>query len=242
MKERFDSAPLDQSGGDPTSGEAPDRSTAPIGRRRLIAAGAAGLAGLAAAPAMAQQRRLAPSGLNPEPNFPLRPRGLAPERTIRDLRHMLAERAGSTRRLSLYNAHTDEQLTATYFQDGEYRGEALAQLNHFMRDWRVGQITRMDPGLFDVITALTRLADTRQPLIVLSGYRTPQTNAALARTHEGVAVNSYHMHGMAVDVTLPGYSLSELHRMALNLGAGGVGYYPANGFLHVDTGPVRRWG
>jgi uncharacterized protein YcbK (DUF882 family) len=155
---------------------------------------------------------------------------------------MLAERAGSTRRLALYNAHTNESLSATYFRDGAYRSDALAQLNQFMRDWRVGQITRMDPTVFDIMAALLRLADTSQPMILLSGYRTPQTNALLARSHEGVATNSYHMRGMAVDVTLPGYSLGELHRMALRIGAGGVGYYPSNGFIHVDTGPVRTWG
>lgn len=213
-----------------------------LSRRTLLAAGAAtGLASLSAGAARADGP-LRSSGLRAEPSFPLRPRGLGPERDITDLRHMLAERAGSTRRVTLFNAHTNESLSATYFRDGNYRSDAMAELNQFMRDWRVGQITRMDPSVFDILAALQRLAEARQPMILLSGYRTPQTNAMLARTNEGVAANSYHMHGMAVDVTMPGYSLSELHRMALNLGAGGVGYYPSNGFIHVDTGPVRRWG
>ncbi|MEQ8968470.1 MAG: DUF882 domain-containing protein [Azospirillaceae bacterium] len=230
-----------------------------IGRRRLLAAGAAiGLGALAPTGARAggdfgealadsgvslepgAQRQLVPSGLAPERTGLDPTPKLAPERTIRDLRQMLAERSGR-RTVKVFNAHTNESLRATYFADGTYREDELARLDHFFRDWRAQAMVRMDPDAIDIIASLQALAETETPLVILSGYRTRRTNQMLANRYDGVAANSFHMRGMAIDLTLPGYSVEGLWRNALALGRGGVGYYPENGFIHVDSGPVRRW-
>lgn len=148
----------------------------------------------------------------------------------------------AVRSLSLYQTRTRETLTIDYFVDGRYRPEALARLNHVLRDWHTGQMADMDPALIDILSALQRAAGHDRPLHVTSAYRTPNTNAALARRRSGVAVNSLHMAGQAVDLFLPGYSLRGLRSHALELKAGGVGYYPRSGFIHVDSGDVRSWG
>jgi uncharacterized protein YcbK (DUF882 family) len=111
-----------------------------------------------------------------------------------------------------------------------------------LRDHRTGEVKAIDPDLLHLLYALKRKLHTRQAFHVISGYRSPATNAKLRQRSTGVARKSFHTRGMAVDIALPECDLRDLHRAALDLGAGGVGYYPRPGFIHVDTGPVRRWG
>ncbi len=149
---------------------------------------------------------------------------------------------GLHRQLAFLNLHTGEHLTADYWVKGHYRPDVLHAVNHLFRDHRTGAVHRIDPHLLDVVYALQKRVGAHGPFHVVSGYRSPQTNNMLIETdHCGVARHSYHIKGMAVDLRLPGYSLSRLHRAALSLRAGGVGYYPDSDFVHVDVGPVRSW-
>jgi uncharacterized protein YcbK (DUF882 family) len=145
------------------------------------------------------------------------------------------------RSVRLYNVHTGERLTAEFFADGAYRPEALARIDHFCRDWRYDAVVPIDPGVVEILALIQRAAPTETPIYVLSAYRTPQTNAMLARTSSLVARNSLHMQGKAIDLVLPGYRLAGVRDFALALEAGGVGYYPRHNFIHVDTGRVRTW-
>lgn len=155
-------------------------------------------------------------------------------------RRLLAS-TGSRRTLNLYCPHSSEQIEVEYWVDGWYNPDVLAQCNHLMRDRRSGEVTNMDPHLLDLLHALQTRCDFSSPIHVICGYRSPRTNAMLARNNRGVAKNSYHIKGMAVDIRVPGYSLHGLRQIAMDLNAGGVGYYPRSEFLHIDTGPVRAW-
>ncbi|NBC33861.1 MAG: DUF882 domain-containing protein [Alphaproteobacteria bacterium] len=148
----------------------------------------------------------------------------------------------STRRqLSLYDPRSLASLDVEYWVDGWYNPDGLARISYFMRDSRNDHVIDMDPGLVDILYALWQRTGASDPLHIISGYRSPQTNAHLAATRRGVARNSYHMYGRAADVTLPHYSIYGLREAALSLQAGGVGYYPRAEFVHVDNGPVRDW-
>jgi uncharacterized protein YcbK (DUF882 family) len=149
--------------------------------------------------------------------------------------------ASAPRSLSLANLHTGERLTATYFEAGEYVPDALAALDRLLRDFRTGDVHPIAPGLLDLVTALQGRLDSRQTVQVISGYRSPRTNAALHEKSEGVASHSLHMVGEAMDLRIPGVELADLRNAALGLGRGGVGFYPASDFVHVDVGRVRRW-
>lgn len=145
------------------------------------------------------------------------------------------------RRAYLHNLHTGETLDAVYFEKGRYVPDALAQAMRVLRDWRNGEEHVMDPRLFDVLHALRVKLDASEPFQVISGYRSPATNAELhAQSHE-VASKSQHMLGKASDIRLKGVELENLHKAALSLGAGGVGFYPVSNFVHVDVGAVRHW-
>ncbi|HLH76077.1 MAG TPA: YcbK family protein [Candidatus Binataceae bacterium] len=146
-----------------------------------------------------------------------------------------------TRELRFYNLHTGERLSAVYCERGGYIKAALAEINYILRDFRANQVKPIDPRLLDLLYGLNRRLDTRQPFAVISGYRSPATNAMLAARSEGVAVHSLHMVGQAIDIRVPGRGLSELRRAATSLKLGGVGYYPASDFVHVDVGRVRYW-
>jgi uncharacterized protein YcbK (DUF882 family) len=146
------------------------------------------------------------------------------------------------RRVAIHNLHTDERVDALYFDDGRYVPDALAAVNHVMRDFRTGDVHFMDPQLLDLMHALSRKVESAQPFQIISGYRSPKTNAILHERSAGVAVNSFHMKGMATDIRLPDVSLAHLHKAALAMQGGGVGYYPESDFVHVDVGPVRMWG
>lgn len=145
------------------------------------------------------------------------------------------------RRLSFVNLHTGEKLTAAYWSGGKYQKKAIKEINHLLRDFRTGDIHPIDVRLLDLLHLLNRNVRTNSPFQVISGYRSPATNARLASHSHGVARRSYHMKGMAIDIALEDRKLTDLHRTALALEAGGVGFYPKPGFVHVDVGPVRTW-
>jgi uncharacterized protein YcbK (DUF882 family) len=145
------------------------------------------------------------------------------------------------RSLSLLNLHTGEKLSATYWERGAYVGDALDALNHLLRDHRTGESHAMAPQLLDLVNILGRRLETRQTVQIISGYRSPRTNAALHEKSSGVATHSLHMDGKAMDIRIPGVELSHLRDAALSLGLGGVGFYPGSDFVHVDVGRVRRW-
>jgi uncharacterized protein YcbK (DUF882 family) len=149
--------------------------------------------------------------------------------------------ATGERVLSFYNTHTGEHTRATYWADGEYVASELATLDQLLRDFRSGDVAVMDPRLFDILYDLQQLTAASGTFDVISGYRSPATNAQLRRHSDGVAQNSLHTRGQAIDIRLAGVELRDLHRAALSLRAGGVGYYAGSGFIHVDTGRVRAW-
>lgn len=145
------------------------------------------------------------------------------------------------REIKLFSAHTSEKFSGTYWANGRYLPDAFAGIKSVMRDHRSGETFPIDPRLMDILFVLQNKLDNFGGFRVLSGYRCPKTNAMLRRSGEGVAKNSLHMTGQAIDISLPGTSLSTLHKMAMNVHSGGVGYYPTTGFVHVDTGRVRTW-
>jgi uncharacterized protein YcbK (DUF882 family) len=148
----------------------------------------------------------------------------------------------ATRQVAVHNLHTGESLETIYFDRGEYVPDALAAMNHVLRDFRTGDVHEMNPKVFDLLHTLAKTVDSRAPFQIISGYRSPHTNEMLQETTSGVATNSFHMRGMATDIRLPDVELAHLHKAALLLQRGGVGYYPSSDFIHVDVGPVRHWG
>ena len=146
------------------------------------------------------------------------------------------------RTVAFHNLHTGESLKALYWDNGAYVPDALSAVNHVLRDFRNGEVHPIDPKLIDLLTTLSGQLDTATPFQVISGYRSPATNAMLHAHSDGVAKGSLHMQGLAIDIRLADVDLDRLHRAALGLAAGGVGYYPSSDFVHVDVGRVRRWG
>lgn len=148
------------------------------------------------------------------------------------------------RRLAFRNVHNDERIDARFFVDGSYDEQGLAEINYGLRDWRTGDVVEMDHELLDLLVTIRDRLDIapRQPFDLISGYRSPRTNASL-REHGGggVANNSQHLLGRATDIAMPGVSLDRLRMAALSLERGGVGYYPRDGFVHVDSGRFRTW-
>lgn len=143
--------------------------------------------------------------------------------------------------LSFYNTHTGEKTSAVYWAGNRYLDDGLAEINRILRDHRTGDTRPMDPGLLDLLFDLCLLVETQQPFHVISGYRSPATNHMLWKSSGGVAKTSLHTVGKAIDIRVPGRDLGTLRRAAVYLGRGGVGYYPASDFVHVDTGRVRYW-
>lgn len=151
---------------------------------------------------------------------------------------------GDTRSISLYYTHTKETLNATYKRNGYYDQDAIKQLSYHLRDWRRDEPTNMDSKLFDVLWEVYREAGYEgQTINVVSAYRSPETNGMLRRRSRGVAKNSQHMLGKAMDTTMPGVSMSKIREIGVRLQRGGVGYYPTAGtpFVHLDVGGVRAW-
>jgi uncharacterized protein YcbK (DUF882 family) len=147
----------------------------------------------------------------------------------------------SPRSLSLVNVNTQETLTVTYWSNGAYHRAALNQLNHFLRDSQNNDQTEMDPVLFDVLWHTMQLTGFGGSVEVLSAYRSPTTNAWLASVSRGVARDSQHMNGNAMDIRFVGVPVFKIRQAARSLGMGGVGFYPRSGFVHLDTGPIRYW-
>lgn len=155
-----------------------------------------------------------------------------------------ASASGEERTISFYNIHNKETLTVTYKKDGRYIPSAMEKLNYFMRDWRRNTPTKMDPKLIDLIWELRQELGSTEPTHLISGYRSPKTNAMLRRIGRKVARRSMHMVGQASDIYFPDVPLEKLRNSALVRQIGGVGYYPRSGefgFVHVDTGKVRHW-
>lgn len=146
------------------------------------------------------------------------------------------------RTLSLLNTHTGEQLQdVVYWQRGNYLTDALSDLDYVLRDHRTDEVHPIDPITLDLMAALSRKVNASQPFEIISGYRSPKTNEKLRGETSGVAKNSYHMKGQAVDLRLPGVPLEVVRKAALELRMGGVGYYPKSDFVHLDSGRVRSW-
>ena len=145
------------------------------------------------------------------------------------------------RTLAFYNTHTDEKLKATYFRGNGFDKGAIKDINFILRDFRTGDIHNMDLQLLDLLTELHRRTGSKQPFQIISGYRSPKTNATLAAESNGVAKHSMHLEGKAIDIRLADVNLRDLRNTAVGMKRGGVGIYPASNFVHVDTGRVRTW-
>ena len=148
--------------------------------------------------------------------------------------------ADQERSLSFYNLHTTEKLNAVYFADGGYVADSLTAINTVLRDHRTGTVHEIDRRLLDLLWQLRTQLTTAEPFEIISGYRSPETNAMLRGKSNGVATHSLHMDGMAADVRVPGRSLELIRKVAVSMKSGGVGYYPSQ-FVHVDVGRVRTW-
>jgi uncharacterized protein YcbK (DUF882 family) len=148
---------------------------------------------------------------------------------------------GDTRTLSLYHTHTRESIEITYRVNGQYDQTALNKLNWFLRDWRVDEPIKMDPRLFDVVWETYRETGSREPIHIVSAYRSPKTNAMLRARSKAVAEHSQHMLGKAMDMHYTDVPMARVREIGMKLQRGGVGYYPGNGFVHLDVGSVRAW-
>lgn len=149
--------------------------------------------------------------------------------------------SAAARSLAFENLHTGETLRTVYWEQGRYLDQPLRDIEHLLRDFRTGQQHPIDVGLLDLLHTLGRRLDGTRPIQLISGYRSPITNAALRARSHGVARASLHMQGMAADIRIPGCELAHLRDLALSMRRGGVGFYPRSDFVHVDVGAVRRW-
>lgn len=146
------------------------------------------------------------------------------------------------RGLSMVHTHTRERIDLVYAVGEQYDPAALGSLNRFLRDHYSGDVGEIDPKVFDLLHRVQRELGSTRAFEVISGYRCPATNTNLRETRgAGVAKRSLHMDGRAIDVRLPGVALADLRDAALSLRVGGVGFYPRDQFLHLDTGRVRNW-
>ena len=143
--------------------------------------------------------------------------------------------------LRFYNTHTEETLETVFWANGKYLQTALSDINYILRDHRTGEIKCIDPKLLDLLHAVNRRVRAEESFHIISGYRSPDTNAQLRACTRGIAKNSLHIQGQAIDIRVPGCSLPTLRNAAMSLKKGGVGYYPHSDFIHVDVGPVRYW-
>ena len=149
--------------------------------------------------------------------------------------------APEARTLAFDNLHTGEKMVVEYYARGVYEPQALTSVNHLLRDFRTGDVGTIDVGLLDLLHRLAALTASQRPFQIISGYRSPATNNALRQYSTGVARDSLHMHGQAIDIRLADVPLQSLREAARSMRSGGVGYYPASNFVHVDTGRVRAW-
>jgi uncharacterized protein YcbK (DUF882 family) len=150
--------------------------------------------------------------------------------------------AGDIRRLRMTSPRTGERIDTIYWIEGDYIKDALREITLFMRDWRTDQTKTIDTRTIDIMAASHNLLEADEPYMLLSGYRSPKTNAMLRRRSSGVAKNSRHMNGEAADLRLTSRSVTQMYRAALACKGGGVGRYSRSDFVHMDCGPVRSWG
>ena len=148
---------------------------------------------------------------------------------------------GDQRSLKFYHTHTGKLLQVTYFSAGQYVPEAMTELRVFLADWRNQKEKDIDPELMDILWQIQKISANNDSFEVISAFRSEETNAMLHSKSSGVARNSQHVLGKAIDVRLRGLDLKRLHDTARELRLGGVGYYPGSDFVHVDTGRVRYW-
>ena len=156
-------------------------------------------------------------------------------------RDLTTTRDPANRHIALLNLHTDEQVQVEYFRGGAYVPEALSAIEQCLRDFRTGERHAIDPHLMDHLVEVARAVGVEPKFSVISGYRSPQTNAMLHERSAGVAQHSLHMDGRAIDVRISGVDCADLAARALDLKRGGVGYYRASDFVHLDTGAFRTW-
>jgi len=149
--------------------------------------------------------------------------------------------AGDIRRVRMYSGRTGESLDTIYWIDGNYIKDAMNEITHFMRDWRTDGIKHIDPRTIDIVAASHRLMDVSEPYLLLSGYRSPKTNAMLRSRSRGVAKHSLHIQAQAADLRLKSRSVPQMARAAQACASGGVGTYMRSNFVHMDCGPVRTW-
>jgi len=209
-------------------------SDATIGRRRFLKLGAVATVALLIPGGALADDWIRVEPVEPRPRARLRTARMVVPRTSNNL-------GAGARQLAFYNVHTGESLRTVYFEDGHYVPGALHEVDYFFRDFRANEVKPIDTQLLDVLYDMRGELGTNRPFNLVSGYRSPATNAWLASQTEGVARHSMHNEGKASDIHVPGVQLADVQRAALMLGAGGVGYYPRAGFVHVDTGRVRRW-
>jgi uncharacterized protein YcbK (DUF882 family) len=149
---------------------------------------------------------------------------------------------GDIRRIKMYSGRTGERIDMIYWIEGKYIKDAVKEVNYFMRDWRTDGVKNMDLRTVDIMAAAHNLLDASEPYMLLSGYRSPQTNAMLRSRSRGVAKNSLHMEGKAADLRLGSRSVSQMAKAAIACRGGGVGRYSGSNFVHMDCGQVRSWG
>ncbi|MEO1733125.1 MAG: DUF882 domain-containing protein [Pseudomonadota bacterium] len=150
--------------------------------------------------------------------------------------------AGDIRRLRMYSGRTGERIDMIYWIEGDYVKDSLKEINYFMRDWRTDQVKSIDLRTIDIMAAAHNIMDASEPYMLLSGYRSPQTNAMLRSRSRNVAKNSLHLQGQAADLRLASRSVHQMARAAAKCNAGGVGRYSRSNFVHMDCGPIRTWG
>ncbi|MGR8935574.1 MAG: DUF882 domain-containing protein [Gammaproteobacteria bacterium] len=150
-------------------------------------------------------------------------------------------RAAEYKTLAFEHTHTGDKLRLTYFEHGRYIEEALQEIDYLLRDFRTDDIYPIDTALLDQLFILKQTLGVNKPFHIISGYRSPRTNALLRKRSRGVAEHSFHMQGRAIDIRLEGVSSRTIRDAALSLAQGGVGYYPRNNFVHLDTGDFRTW-
>ncbi|SNR70366.1 Uncharacterized conserved protein YcbK, DUF882 family [Puniceibacterium sediminis] len=149
---------------------------------------------------------------------------------------------GDIRRVKMYNGRTGERLDMIYWVEGDYIADAVKEITYFMRDWRNDQIKSIDLRTVDIMAAAHNMMDVSEPYMLISGYRSPATNAMLRARSSGVAQNSRHLRGEAADLRLASRSVNQMARAASACHAGGVGRYTGSNFVHMDCGPIRTWG
>ncbi|WP_102109859.1 YcbK family protein [Oceaniglobus roseus] len=150
--------------------------------------------------------------------------------------------AGDIRRIKMYSGRTGESIDMVYWIEGKYIPDALKEITLFMRDWRNNKVMNIDSRTVDIMTAAHRLMDVNEPYMLLSGYRSPETNSMLRSRSSGVAKNSLHLRGQAADLRLQSRSVNQMAKAAAACHAGGVGRYSKSDFVHMDCGAVRSWG